>query len=73
MVFLYHIIIIVMTLAEYDMYLTSIDEVENRIIDDAKFPVVRDNKIKRCCQITLEITKVIINYLKINIKNEKKN
>ena len=62
-----------MTLAEYDMYLTSIDEVENRIIDDAKFPVVRDNKIKRCCQITLEITKVIINYLKINIKNEKKN
>ena len=60
------------TLAEYDMYLTSIDEVENRIIDDAKFPVVRDNKIKKCCQITLEITKVIINYLKMNIKNEKK-
>ena len=54
------------------MYLTSMDEVENRIIDDAKFPVVRDNKIKRCCQITLEITKVIINYLKMNIKNEKK-
>ena len=57
---------------EYDTYMDVIEEVENRIIDDNKYPVVRDSKIKRCCQITLEITKVIINYLKLNIQNEKK-
>ncbi len=57
---------------EYDTYMDVIEEVENRIIDDSKYPVVRDSKIKRCCQITLEITKVIINYLKLNIQNEKK-
>ena len=57
---------------EYDAYMDVIDEVENRIVDDTKYPVVRDSKIKRCCQITLEITKVIINYLKLNIQNEKK-
>ena len=57
---------------EYDAYMDVIDEVEHRIVDDTKYPVVRDSKIKRCCQITLEITKVIINYLKLNIQNEKK-
>ena len=61
-----------MTLSEYDMYITSIDEIENRIIDDRKFPIIRDNKIKRCCEATLELSKIIINYLKYNIKNEKK-
>ena len=61
-----------MTLSEYDMYITSIDEIENRIVDDRKFPIVRDNKIKRCCETTLELSKIIINYLKYNIKNEKK-
>jgi len=61
-----------MTLSEYDMYITSIDEIENRIVDDRKFPIVRDNKIKRCCEATLELSKIIINYLKYNIKNEKK-
>ena len=61
-----------MTVSEYDMYITSIDEIENRIIDDRKFPIIRDNKIKRCCEATLELSKIIINYLKYNIKNEKK-
>ena len=61
-----------MTLSEYDMYITSIDEIENRIIDDRKFPIIRDNKIKRCCEATLELSKITINYLKYNIKNEKK-
>ena len=58
-----------MTLSEYDMYITSIDEIENRIIDDRKFPTIRDNKIKRCCEATLELSKIIINYLKYNINN----
>ena len=61
-----------MTLSEYDMYLTSIDEIENRIVDDNKFPIIRDNKIKRCCEATLEITKLLINYLKYNIRNATK-
>ena len=61
-----------MTIAEYDAYITSVNEIEERIIDDDKYPVVRDNKIKICCKYTLEITKLFINYLKTNINNEKK-
>ena len=61
-----------MTYAEMDMYIQSIDEVESRIDDDAKFPVVKDNKIKICCKTTLELTKVLINYLKYNINNASK-
>ena len=38
---MYHVII--MTIAELDMYMTTLDEVENRIIDDTKFPVVKDS------------------------------
>ena len=60
-----------MVLSEYDMYLTSIDEVENRIIDDTKFPVVKDNKIKKCCYATLELLKACLNYLKMNINAKK--
>ena len=58
-----------MTIAEVDAYIMTIDEIENRIVDDRKFPIIRDNKIKRCCEATLELSKIIINYLKYNIKN----
>ena len=61
-----------MTYAEMDMYIQSIDEVESRIDDDTKFPVVKDNKIKICCKTTLELTKILINYLKYNINNASK-
>ena len=61
-----------MTYAEYQVYIQSIDEIESRIVDDAKFPVVKDNKIKICCKTTLELTKVLINYLKYNINNASK-
>ena len=54
-----------MTICEYEAYIQSIDEVENRIVDDSKFPVLQDNKIKICCKTTLELTKVFINYLKV--------
>ena len=57
------------TVAEYEAYIQSIDEVENRIDDNSRFPVVKDNKIKICCKTTLELTKILINYLKYNIKN----
>ena len=58
-----------MTLAEYEAYIQSIDDVENRITDDSRFPVVKDNKIRICCKTTLELTKILINYLKYNITN----
>ena len=61
-----------MTYAEYEAYIQSIDEVESRIDDDTKFPVVKDNKIKICCKTTLELTKILINYLKYNINNASK-
>ena len=61
-----------MTICEYEAYIQSIDEVENRIDDDNKFPVVKDNKIRICCKTTLELTKVFINYLKYNINNAPK-
>ena len=47
-----------MTICEYEAYIQSIDEVENRIVDDSRFPVVQDNKIKICCKTTLELTKI---------------
>ena len=61
-----------MTIAEYDAYINTVNEIEERIIDDDKYPVVRDNKMKICCKYTLELSKILINYLKMNIKNEKK-
>ena len=61
-----------MTYAEYDAYIQSIDEVENRIVDDSRFPILKDNKIKICCKTTLELTKILINYLKYNINNATK-
>ena len=60
-----------MTIAELDMYMTTLDEVENRIIDDTKFPVVQDSKIKTCCYATLELSKLVINYIKYNINGVK--
>ena len=61
-----------MTIAEYGAYIKTVNEIEERIIDDDKYPVVRDNTVKICCQYTLELSKILINYLKMNIKNEKK-
>ena len=61
-----------MTYAEYEAYIQSIDEVENRIVDDTRFPILKDSKIKICCKTTLELTKVFINYLKYNINNAPK-
>ena len=40
-----------MTIAEYDAYINTVNEIEEMIIDDDKYPVVRD-KIKICCKYT---------------------
>ena len=42
------------------MYVTSGHEIENRIVDDRNFPIIRDKKIKRCCQATLGLSKRVI-------------
>ena len=61
-----------MTIAEYEAYISTINDVENRIIDDTKFPVVKDSKIKTCCYATLELLRLSLNYLKVNINNASK-
>ena len=57
---------------EYDIYTDTIDEIENRIEDNNKFPVVEDSKIKILCKLILEFIKIILNYLKYNISNATK-
>ena len=42
-------------------YVVAFEEIEERIVDYFKFPVVKDNKIKKCCQMTLAITKIFFN------------
>ena len=48
----------------YDCYINTIDVIEDSVIDDTKFPIVKDTKIKQICRVILEFLKVIINYLK---------
>ena len=56
---------------ELEKYAEVVKEVEEVIVDDDVFPVVKDSKIKRCCQVALEITKFFIQYLKFNINATK--
>ena len=56
---------------ELEKYAEVVKEVEEIIVDDDEFPVGNDSKIKRCCQVTLEITKFFIQYLKFNINATK--
>ena len=59
-----------MTLSEHDAYITGRDDMEKN--DSAKYPVVKDNKLKQCCKYSLEMSKLIITYLKCNIHATKK-
>ena len=54
---------------EYDAYINTIDEMEHRIEDDDKFPVVEDGTIKMIFKIVFEFLKMILNCLKYNIIN----
>ena len=62
-----------MTIAEYEAYISTINDVENKIIDDTKFPVIKDSKVKICCYATLELLKLSLNYLQVNINASKRN
>ena len=48
---------------EYDTYLETLDEIEGRISDDSKFPVIEDGKIKMLCKMIFEFIRIIINYI----------
>ena len=57
----------------FDSYINTIDVIEDSVIDDTKFPIVKDNKLKQIFRVMLEFLKVIINNLKyyINATKEK--
>ena len=58
----------------FDSYINTIDVIEDRVIDDTKFPIVKDNKLKQIFRVMLEFLKVVINYLNyyINATKESK-
>ena len=58
-------------MSEYDSYINTIDVIEDSVIDDTKFPIVKDNKLKQIFRVMLEFLKVIINYLKYSINATK--
>ena len=54
-------------MSNYDSYINTIDVIEDSVIDNTKFPVVKDTKLKQIFRVMLEFLKVIINYLKYHI------
>ena len=61
-----------MTAAELEMYLSTLDEVQSRIIDDRKLPVVKASKFKKCCFSTLEVVQMSLILVKYYISFAKK-
>ena len=61
-----------MVLSEYDAYIATLNEIEEMVEDDNKYPVIQDNKIKMLLKIVLEFIKVIVNYLVNYINASKK-
>ena len=59
-------------MSEFNTYIDTIDDIEDRITDDRKYPVVKDNKVKKCCKVSFEFLKIVIDYLKYDIKNATK-
>ena len=58
-----------MTIAEYEAYITAVNDIEERIENDNEYPVIEDHKIKKCCKITLELSKIIIRYILSKFKS----
>ena len=58
----------------FDSYINTIDVIEDSVIDDTQFSIVKDNQLKQIFRVMLEFLKVIINYLKyyINATKESK-
>ena len=58
-----------MTLAQYDAYILSIDDMKQKVINDNVYPKVRSNRCKAFCYIISELTKECIRYFKISSNN----
>ena len=58
---------------EYETYIDTLEEIENRVVDDTKYPVITDNRVKRCCRHTLELIEIVLFFLKYKIDDEKEN
>ena len=58
-----------MTVAEYDASILSIDDMEQRVINDNVYPKVRSNRCKAFCYVVFELTKECIRYFKISSNN----
>lgn len=64
-----------MSICDMDVYFDTINVVEEAVTDDTKFPVIKDSKIKTCCKMSLELTKIFINYVRfynIDVKEKDK-
>ena len=52
-----------------DMYIQSINYMEENVINDNVFPKVRSNKCKAFCYVISELTKECIKYFQISSNN----
>ena len=52
-------------------YIEDIDIIEDRIADDAKFPLIKNSRVKNCCRYSLEILKIVVNYVGLYINAKK--
>jgi len=59
MIKVYLIILIMVSVNEYDVYTDTIDNIEEMIEDDSKFPVVEDGRIKLLLKMIFEFIKVV--------------
>jgi hypothetical protein len=59
MIKVYLIILIMVSVNEYDVYTDTIDNIEEMIEDDSKFPVVEDGRIKMLLKMIFEFIKVV--------------
>ena len=53
-------------------YIEDIDIIEDRIVDDTKFPLIKNSRVKNCCRYSLEILKLVVNYIGLCINVKKK-
>ena len=58
-----------MTLAQYDAYILSIDDMEHRVVDDNLQPKIKSNRCKAVCYVIAELTKECIRCFKISRSN----
>ena len=61
-----------MTISEYEAFALIADEIEDRVLDDTRFPTIEDEHIKRCCKTALELSKFALHCLKNRISDASK-